>query len=175
VIKAALFLVIVSAPALGSPALERPHREDTIYVLQGDLPRLEAFATKMSDWEGGELIEKDAKSKAFYFWAYSERTASQARQFLMPAAFSGLSLEIQSYDQVLAYPELRKSADTVAAACDVRVDPFFVAPTGRVRFRPAPTMSVDQSACVLKGALASQEVGPLLDIIGNEAVADESE
>lgn len=169
-IAAAINLIAAAAAtATVNASLERPTREDTIYVLHGDPKELESFESTLGDWEGGELIEKDLDDRAYYYWAYSERTAPQARQFIMPAMLSGLEIAIQEYDQEKAFPELRAHADTIAIECGATEDPFFVSPTGEVQLRPSPKADFMVLACALKGARASDDIKTRLVVVGNEA------
>jgi hypothetical protein len=152
-----------AATAAANTPLERPTREDTIYVLHGDLQDLEAFEEALGAWDGGELFDKDSEGGSFYFWAYSERTASQARHFIMPAAVSGLEIEIFEYDQEYAFPEIRARADEIAIGCGAAVDPFFVKPTGETQVLAENELAADLRTCLeteLRRGSSAREPSP---------------
>jgi len=169
----AFHLIAAAAAVTAAPTLERPEREDTIYVLHGDLKQLETFETALGEWEGGELIKKDPDAGAYSFWAYSERTAPQARQFIMPAAMSGLKLEVLEYDQATAYPQERTSLDEIAISCGLKEDPFFVSPTGVVQFRPGPQAAYEPVACALRRAMDTDLFKSRFVFVGNEKVSED--
>jgi hypothetical protein len=173
VITSGLKLVMAASIATtGMAPIERPARDDTIYVLYGESAELEAFEAELGEWQGGERIEKDVQQDHFVYWAYSERTAPEARQFLIPALTSGLKLEIFSYDQTALHPDKRAVLDQIAVSCGFEKDPFFVAPTGYVRFEPPADTAFDTAACALKEARTSDLINPSLIFIGNEVIEE---
>lgn len=165
---AAIWIVFAVAAAAAPPTIERPEREDTIYVLHGATDELEAFTTRLGDWEGGELIAKDLEAGTYTFWAYSERTASQARQFIMPAVFSGLVPEMLEYHQEAAFPQERAILDEIAIACRLNVDPFFISPSGEVEFRPPVQSDPDAIACAMESAKDAPLINARFVVARNE-------
>jgi hypothetical protein len=156
----AIHLIAGALATVAGLPLERPEREDTIYVVRGEAEELEAFEEELGKWQGGELIDEDVDAGTYTFWAYSERTASQARQFLMPAALSGLQIDVLNYDQEYAFPEIRARADSIAIECGATQDPFFIKPTGAIQLFVSDDLGEDIRAC-LKGGLRSSEAEEL--------------
>ena len=125
-----ILLIAVAFTYSSQPAkLQRQERQDTIYVVRGAPGALEAFRTKLGDnWSGGKFLSGSSKKGSLRYWAFSDRTASEAREFIMPAVFSGLQLKPEQYDEARAFPTERRVLDQIAISCGAKSDPFFIDP-----------------------------------------------
>ena len=158
-----LLAFAAQASSLAAPPFERADREDTIYELSGDPEKLAEFEQSLAEWEGGELIYSDEEEGVYVYWAYSERTAGQAREFLIPAAMSGLQLGIFRFDEDVAFPEMRAAADSIAVDCGATSDPFFIAPNGKVQIPGRSQMEDAYLSCLQSGAERLMAEGPTDD------------
>jgi hypothetical protein len=128
-----LFIGIVAIVALGvaipATTLQRDMHDDTIYVVRGGADQLVRFENDVGlGWKGGRLLKKE--NGTYYYWAYPDRTAPQARELMFGAMASGLTLDVQDYDQNSWFPAARTTLDNIAISCGFRKDPFFVTPAG---------------------------------------------
>jgi hypothetical protein len=89
---ASALLVFAGEPA---STLQRERHEDTIYIVRGTADQLSRFQNDVgSRWEGGKLLTKDDAQGVYRYWAYPNRTAPQAREFMFGALMSGLMLDM---------------------------------------------------------------------------------
>ena len=124
-----VFLPIIMTATACSSGLERRERHEDIYIFHGQTTDLERLRDSVGNgWTGGKLIDYDVKARTSRYWAYSTRTASEARYVLMPAALAGLEVKIEEYDQVRWYPTERAKLDNIARDCGEKEDPYFLTP-----------------------------------------------
>ncbi|MFL6760638.1 hypothetical protein [Sphingomonas sp.] len=131
-------LAIASALLLlsGEPTstLQRQRHDDTIYIVRGTVDQLTRFQTDIaSHWDGGRLLTKDDAEGLYRYWAYPDRTAPQAREFMFGAMRSGLFLDIIAYDERLPFRGERSALDAIATGCGLIHDPFFITPMGELK------------------------------------------
>jgi hypothetical protein len=127
---AALLLLIGETAS----TLQRQQRDDSIYIVRGTAAQLAQFQTNLgSNWRGGRLLTKDDDQGLYRYWAYSDRTASQAREFMFGAIQSGLFLDIVAYDERLSFRRERFALDGIATSCGLTRDPFFITPLGELK------------------------------------------
>jgi len=145
-----LFLTPVSASCQES-SVERVQHDHSIYLLSGDSAKLEKFHAEVGEnWNGGILLDRNEQSGAYRYWAFDWRTAPQSRQFIVPAMFAGLDLNIFEYNDTDEHPELRAKLDAALSECDTLLDRFLILPTRHVTIftRTEPTDS--STACLFK-------------------------
>jgi len=131
-LAAASALLFLSGEPTSTP--KHVHHDDTIYLVHGTGDQLSRFQADVgSHWEGGRLLSKDDPQGLYRYWAYPDRSAPQAREFMFGAMTSGLFLDIISYDERLSFRAARSALDEIAAACGFARDPFFITPVGELR------------------------------------------
>jgi hypothetical protein len=147
---AALFL-LAAGP---TTTLQRDRHEDTIYVVQGAPDQLSRFEQDVgSRWKGGKLLKRE--DGTYYYWAFPDRTAPQARELMLGAITSGLLLDIREYDQSDWFAAARSTLDTIAISCGLQRDPFFISPAGELQMSfqgGTPGPAIDCARQKLKGA-----------------------
>ena len=134
------FSAAISALVLltGGSTLERQSHDDTIYIVRGTSDELSQFEAEIgSHWAGGKLLTKEDGS--YRYWAYPDRTAPQAREFMFGAMQSGLYLDIIAYDERLPFRSERSALDDIATSCGLIHDPFFITPVGELKVSFDPT------------------------------------
>ncbi len=128
---AAVIGLLAQTPAA---ELERERHDDTIYIVHGTRDQLARFDTDIAArWMGGKLLAKDNDQGAYSYWAFPDRTAPQAREFMFGAMSAGLALDILEYDERKSFPAERSTLDEIAISCGFRHDPFFVTPVGELK------------------------------------------
>lgn len=154
--KLVLFaLSAVSSISLASCAqaksLERQDRQDTIYDVRGDPKALKQFHADVGlPWTGGTALDDDPSDGLLSYWAYSYRTAAEARALMMPAILGGLELEPKGYSESARYPVERKKLDEIALACGAKLDPFFVTPRRTVEVTRLEGVGANVNSCLLE-------------------------
>lgn len=166
-----MLLVAALAPG-GEPTLQRNAHDHTIYTLRGTTEQLARFEAEIgSHWRGGRLLSKS--DSEYRYWAYSERTAQQAREFMFGSMASGLNLEIEAFEEVRFFPDERAELDSIALKCGFAADPFFVTPMGELRMGPAPNATLQNVECGLENIKASNTLRPLpMLLVGSETAAE---
>ena len=127
-------LAIIALTLAGQPTtmLQRQHHDDTIYTVRGTAEQLAHFQADVgSSWKGGTLLTKD--DGLYRYWAFPDRTAPQAREFMFAAMRSGLFLDIIAYDERISFRAERTSLDQLAVSCGFASDPFFITPAGELK------------------------------------------
>lgn len=173
----ALFQLLAAAALAGVPVptLDRPQRDETIYVLKGQITALETFHAEIaSDWKGGELVSKDADKNTYRYWAYTDRTAAQSREFIMPSMIAGFELEFETYVQDAAFPSERVTLDVIATECGAKQDPFFITPLGELEFLAETNSDDGMHLCLIEKLEKSELPLPIRsgDWAGMEQKAD---
>jgi hypothetical protein len=124
-----MLAILMSLLGADAQNLERRDRQETIYTLRGSAEALAAFKKNVgTDWTGGAVIDADESDGALAYWAYSDRTAAEARAFMVPAIMSGLQLDFEEYKEAEQFPAERSKLDRLAVRCGAKADPFFVTP-----------------------------------------------
>lgn len=163
------------ASAQSGEPLQRQQHDHTIYILSGDPTLVAKFHENVGvEWEGGVLLEANEAEGVYRYWAYGWRTAPQARQFMMPAMFSGLDLKFETYDDAKAFPELRAELDDASLSCGMTMDAFLILPDRSVTLITSPEHIETQSeqlTCLL-AKIRSGEIlqGESFGFLGNEAI-----
>lgn len=148
----AILLAVGTATAAPPVMLQRQTREDTIYVLKGSKAALERFRTEVGNqWTGGTLVTVGSKAGFLRYWAYSDRTAVEARALMMPAVLSGLMKGVVEYSEATAFPQERRRLDGIAVGCGATVDPFFITPNRSVELSLPADASKQSRACLASG------------------------
>jgi hypothetical protein len=122
--------------ATGEPAtaLQREHHDDSIYIVRGTTEQLTRFHSEIAaNWKGGELLTRDDAQGVYRYWAYADRTARQAREFMFGAMESALFLDMVQYDERVAFRAERTTLDDIAIDCGLTRDPFFITPVGELK------------------------------------------
>ena len=168
-----MFLIAALAWGNESTTLERKAHDHTIYTLRGTTEQLSHFEAEIgSEWRGGSLLSKDGSE--YRYWAYSERTAPQAREFMFGSMTSGLKLEIEAYEEVRFFPAERAELDSIALKCGFPADPFFITPTRELLMGPAPKATLQNVECGLAAIKASNTLRTLpMGLVGSETSAKE--
>ena len=129
--------------------LQRERHEDTIYIVRGTADQLSRFQNDVgSRWAGGKLLTKDDAKGLYRYWAYPNRTAPQAREFMFGALMSGLMLDMIAYDERLPFRAERSALDEVAIGCGLTRDPFFITPDGELQVGFGPAEKPAAVTCV---------------------------
>ena len=145
-------LIALAAVVTSVATLERQDRQDTVSVLSGDQAVLEKFRAEVGDrWTGGELVEGRADEGVLYYWAYSDRTAAEARALMLPAIAGGLLKGIANYSDAVAFPTERLALDEIAVKCAAKSDPFFVSPKKTVELTLPHDAKPQLRACLSNG------------------------
>ena len=144
--------VLVSALLFvrGEPTatLQRTRHDDTIYIVAGTADQLSRFQAETGlHWKGGRLLTKDASHGVYRYWAYADRTAPQAREFIFGAMRSGLFLDMLAYDERLPFRIERSTLDQIAIGCGLAHDPFFITPVGELKVSFDPTEREQAVTC----------------------------
>jgi hypothetical protein len=166
-----MLVALALAAALQSSVIQRQAHDHTIYTVRGSADQLAKFQDEIgSRWSGGTLVSKDEKNGQYRYWALSERTAPQAREFMFGSMMSGLKLDIEAYDERQSFPAERAELDSIALGCGLSVDPFFITPKRELRVGPYPGVSFESVDCML-GKLKSSTVlsGIPTGFVGAEA------
>ena len=143
---AMLFLMLLGSDA---PGLQRQNREDTIYVLRGEL---KTFHQKVGEeWTGGTVIDDDSSDGTLTYWAYSDRTAAESRAIMLPAIFGGLQMTFAEYQEAKEFPLERRKLDEVALGCGATIDPFFVSPKRSIEISMPDNADAKLRTCLLDG------------------------
>lgn len=129
--------------------LERAPHDHTIFILRAESNKLAKFHSEIGEnWEGGMLLKSAPEDGYHEYWAFSWRTARQARAFMMPAIFGNLGLEIKSYRQLEYFPQKRKKLDKIIMECGGKTDPFLILPTGKIARRPSTDQKPEIGNCI---------------------------
>lgn len=166
----AIFLGLSIAPEPTAQSLERIPHQHTIYTLRGDELALKEFDTKIGkSWSGGLLLKDRSDDSNYVYWAYSLRSASQARAFLIPAASSNLKFEIKAYSENEFFPDKRTKLDKIASGCGAKRDPFIILPTATLALQFDVEMNVTAGTCISKKVRQSSLFPPeKIVFFGNE-------
>lgn len=176
VIAGALALAChASLSAARSDELTRIDHDHTVYLLSGPPEKLAQFEAEIgSSWQGGILIGKNTDADVFTYWAFGGRTASQSREFIMPATFSGLELSFEPYEEVKLFPEYRGKLDQIALDCGLIMDPFFLSPVATIRLLWTSESDFEKNACVIEGVRKDKALAKLpIGFVGNEKMPKE--
>lgn len=153
-VKVLLLPLVVSLSGAQPQTIQRQGHDHTIYTIQGSADQLAKFEKEVgSQWKGGLLIDKE--NGVYRYWAFAERTAPQAREFMFASIMSGLNLDIDAYEEQRFFPSERSELDAIATRCGFKIDPFFVTPRRELRLTPQPGDSVTSVDCALSGITAS--------------------
>lgn len=144
--KAALLGLAFVLTSAGSPhSIQRQRHDHTIYIVHGSREQLARFDAEVaSSWQGGVLLRKDESKGEYHYWAYGERTARQAREFMFGSMGFGLKLDIEAYEEKQSFPAERAELDAIAGRCGFGTDPFLITP--RRELRVAPKLPVSQKS-----------------------------
>jgi hypothetical protein len=146
-ILAAAFALIFATGA-SATELQRQSHDDTIYIVRGSIEKLTQFQNRIgSHWRGGRLLTEDKADGLYRYWAYPDRTAGQAREFMFSALMSGLFLDIVPYDERLPFRVERSALDDIAISCGLAHDPFFITPVGELKVSFANTEPPQAVTC----------------------------
>jgi hypothetical protein len=170
----ALGLAFALSAADQPQAIQRLPHDDTIYTVHGSADELTKFNTEVgSKWQGGTLLSKDAGKGEYRYWAYGERTAPEAREFIFGSMRSGLKLDIEAYDERQYFPAERSELDAIALKCGFQTDPFFITPQRELRVAPEPTVSFESVDCMLSALKTSKTLRALpTGFVGSVAVQE---
>ncbi len=169
-----LALTIALVAGAEPQTFQRQVHDHTIYTIQGSADQIAKFQNEVaSQWEGGILLSKDEKKGQYRYWAFSERTAPQAREFMFGSIMSGLKLDIEAYDEQQHFSAERSGLDAIALKCGFTVDPFFITPQRELRVGPAPGATFEAVDCALRELKASNTLSELpMGFVGSEAPAE---
>jgi len=132
-VTSAPLLALLFLAAEPAASLQRQPHDDTIYLVRGTADQLSRFQNEIGlRWQGGKLVGKDEAQGVYRYWAYPDRTAPQAREFMFGAMRLGLFLDILAYDERLQFRGERATLDEIATGCGLTHDPFFITPSGEL-------------------------------------------
>ena len=168
-------LALVLASAVQAQTLQRERHDHTIYIVAGSADQLDRFHEDVgSRWQGGRLLEKDSGRGVAHYWAFSERTAPQAREFIFGSMLSGLKLDMKAYDEKQSFPTERSELDSIAIGCGFESDPFFITPLRELQIRRVADVTQDKAECAVRKLDASAELSGLPRApIGSETLSEE--
>jgi hypothetical protein len=155
-------------------SLQREAHDHTIYTVQGSAEQLRKFQSEvLSQWQGGVLLNRDEDQGVYRYWAFSERSAPQARTFIFGSMMLGLKLDIQAYEEQQFFPAERSALDDIASSCRFARDPFFITPTREIRLSFRPNQRFQMIDCAMGKLRASKLLKGLKTVsIGNKAPLD---
>ena len=108
-----------------------------IYVVRGDAAQLQRFDSEIAKgWLGGKFLGRLSTKSEYRYWAYSSRTASQARVFMFGSMNYGLRLDFEAYQERTYYPAERALLDEIALRCRLKSNALFIEPDRTVLVNP---------------------------------------
>ena len=124
---------------------------ETVYLIHAAPETIDDFNAAMVDWEGGQVFEANAKDEYEFYWAYSFRTAPQAREFMFTAMRMGVELTIGEFDQTHFQPEVRDTLDGIEQECAANAARLFVLPDRSVYLDPDDDAAIEEVRCLVAG------------------------
>lgn len=147
-----IIAMLLAPPLADAGRLQRQNRQDTIYVIRGKVSALTAFDAKFgAAWTGGTIIDGDPSDGMLTYWAYSNRTAAEARALIIPAIVSHLQMSFEKYREADQFPVERNKLDQVALKCGVETDPYFITPKRTVEVSFLDDVDAKSRKCLLDG------------------------
>ena len=146
----------VSHEALAEQILEQRSSDyffenESVYLIHAAPEKIDDFNAAMVDWEGGQVFEANAKDEYEFYWAYSFRTAPQAREFMFTAMRMGVELTIGEFDQTHFQPEVRDTLDGIEKECTANAARLFVLPDRSVFLDADDDAVVEDVRCLVAG------------------------
>jgi hypothetical protein len=146
-------LVQVSEPA--QSAFQRQRQNHTIYTVRGSADQLKRFQSEVvSSWKGGVLLADRSVPSEYHYWAFAQRTAPQAREFIFGSMMSGLQLAMDAYNEEAFFPVERAALNEIVVSCALKTDPFFITPRREIVLESAE----DKDACAQRQLEASDRL-----------------
>ena len=123
----AVYALLVAAGPLESPEY-RVEQED-IYEVTGQPAALAALRQTLdNDWDGGKFLSTSGDGTSALYWAYSWRTAPQARVFIFSTLNQNLAFDAKSYREVEFFPKERSQLDQITGDCGGSTSSIFILP-----------------------------------------------
>ena len=171
-----LALAVMLAPAAQPRPLQRQAHDHTIYIVEGSAHQLARFQNEIgAGWKGGTLLKKDEKQGKSRYWAFAQRTAPQAREFMLASMMYQLKMDMEAYEESRSFPAIRAELDALAIKCGCTRDPFFITPLSEVRVSPEPGLSFEAIDCILSGIGASDALRALPTVfVGNGPIPEKA-
>ena len=124
---------------------------ENVYLIHANRDKIAEFNGAMSDWQGGQIFEANAKNGYEFYWAYSFRTSQQAREFMFKAIGMGIELQIGEFDQTHFLPDLRETLDSIEKECEDDEARLFALPDRSVLLDVEDMASVEEVRCLING------------------------
>ena len=130
-------------------ATAKPREPLEIYVVRGEMARLESFRADVgSVWQGGKLLEPLSSGTEHRYWAFPTRTAREARHFIFGSLNHGVQLDFEVYQEQAYYPKERAALNEVVSRCSLAFDPFFIEPDRTLVLEEERAVKSQAAGCV---------------------------
>jgi hypothetical protein len=172
--SAARFSIIVCALFFCATyaAAAEPKDSLDIYVVRGEPAQLDRFHSEIGKgWQGGKFLEPLSSKTEYRYWAFSTRTAGQARIFMFGSMNYGLRLGFETYQQATYYPTERTLLDGIVSQCRLKSNPFFIQPDRTVLLDEQKEKESSAADCIRK-ELNKANIGMPIKLLGDEGPSE---